>query len=497
MILRKVMFLALLLILQQSLSASEIVLPQKYHGVKIGNDSLFAYNNPAMQIKRPWRAAFETFLINAGVHAFDRFVLNEEFAKVRLKDIGRNITHAPVWDNDQFSTNLFAHPYHGGLYYSTARSSGMTLYESLPYAFAGSLMWEYMGEVEPPAINDLFATTIGSVAMGEVTYRISNLILNDATRGFSRFFRELIAGVFNPVRGVNRLISGDAWHVRNKYYLYHDKSRIPVSMTVTTGDKYLSDHGTFQHGKHSAFVDFDLNYGDVFDNDDSHPYDYFSGNLTVNTSSPLISDLHVVARMWGTEMNVGKAQGEFGIFHHFNYYDSGEIVKDGDEVPFRISETASIGPGIAVRHNPKGRLKRMEHRLFVDLILLGGVQTDYYRFIDRDYNMGSGFSLKYFNDTEIGNSCRFRLKTDFYRLFTWKGYEQKDYENINPLYLNSQGDKSIASILILNPIIDIKLAGNLYLQPSIKYVLRKTAYKFHDDKRKDSFETRLGFSYRL
>ena len=62
-------------------------------------------------------------------------------------------------DNDQFSTNLFAHPYHGNLYFNAARSNGLTFWESAPYAFAGSLMWEIAAEVEPPAINDLMATT--------------------------------------------------------------------------------------------------------------------------------------------------------------------------------------------------------------------------------------------------------------------------------------------------------------------------------------------------
>ena len=118
------------------------------------------------QPKRPWRAAIETFGLNVGVWAFDRYVMQEDFAKISLSTIKNNIRHGFVWDNDQFSTNLFAHPYHGNLYFNTARSSGMTFWESAPYAFAGSLMWETCAEIEPPAINDLMATTLGGIALG-------------------------------------------------------------------------------------------------------------------------------------------------------------------------------------------------------------------------------------------------------------------------------------------------------------------------------------------
>ena len=102
--------------------------------------------------------------------------MNEDFAKISLHSIKHNIQNGFVWDNDQFSTNLFAHPYHGGLYFNAARSNGMNFWQSIPYSFCGSLMWETTCEIEPPAINDLMATTMGGVCIGEVTHRISNLV---------------------------------------------------------------------------------------------------------------------------------------------------------------------------------------------------------------------------------------------------------------------------------------------------------------------------------
>ena len=97
-----------------------------------------------------------------------------------------------MWDNDKFSTNLFAHPYHGNLYYNSARGNGLSFWQSAPYALGGSLMWEFMGEVEPPAINDILATTMGGICFGEISHRISHLLLNDRSRVSAVFSESLV-----------------------------------------------------------------------------------------------------------------------------------------------------------------------------------------------------------------------------------------------------------------------------------------------------------------
>ena len=77
--------------------------------------TLYAYNRPGYGKKKPWLAVGETVGINAFVQSFDRFVLNADFAQINMHTIHHNLKTGFVWDNDQFSTNLFAHPYHGGL----------------------------------------------------------------------------------------------------------------------------------------------------------------------------------------------------------------------------------------------------------------------------------------------------------------------------------------------------------------------------------------------
>lgn len=462
--------------------------------------TIFAFDDPERQKKHPWKAALEAFAINVGVQCFDQFVMNEEFAKISFHSIKHNIETGFVWDNDQFSTNLFAHPYHGGLYFNAARSHGMNFWESVPYSFCGSLMWETTCEIEPPAINDLMATTFGGIAIGEVTHRVSNLVFDDRLSGFPRFMREFLGTLICPIKGLNRILSGDAWRVRGRYYKYHDYQRSPISFFASAGYRYLADNNTLFRGEGNPYVRFNLVYGDPFDGETTKPYDYFTLDATFGLSSnqPLITGLHLLGRLWSVPVEVSKGtEMEFGIFQHFNYYDS-QPVKDGTSlVPYRISEAASFGPGIIYRFPQVGNLTRFEQRVFLDGILLGGSLTDYYNVIDRDYNMGSGYSVKAISFMEFGKVATFQIGADYYRIFTWKGYEGKDLATTDPLYLNAQGDKGNASLLVLNARFSLALSNRLNLDFNVSNYWRDTHYSYHDDVTSKTFDMSLGLQYKF
>ena len=52
----------------------------------------------------------------------------------------------------------------------------------------------------------------------------------------------------------------------------------------------------------------------------------------------------------------------------------------------------------------------------------------------------------------------FALNMHLYQIFTWKGYEHKDWETIDPLYLNAQGDKGNVMLAVVNPLIELNLS---------------------------------------
>src|SRR5574344_2586416 len=252
---KKLLSIMMLVLSVPSMAQTDSIISSNHkYSEKCDSDSIFAYQNPLTMKKRFFKAGVEAFGLNMAVQSFDRFVLNADYAKISLSSIRHNIKNGFVWDNDQFSTNLFAHPYHGGLYFNCARSNGLSFFESVPYSFCGSLMWETTCEREPPAINDLMATTMGGVCIGEVTHRLSDLILDDSKRGGARFWRELLAGVVCPIKALNRIISGDAWKVRHQYYKYHDYERIPVNVNISAGARYLADNNSFVRGEWDPYL---------------------------------------------------------------------------------------------------------------------------------------------------------------------------------------------------------------------------------------------------
>ena len=465
-------------------------------------DSTMALPEP----KRYWQAAAEATGINVGVQLFDRYALNSDFAQTTLNSLKRNFTDGMVWDNDFFITNLFAHPYHGNLYFNAARSNGLNFWESAPYALGGSLMWEFLGETEPPAINDVIATTCGGIAIGEMTHRLSRTVLDDRDRGGSRFLREAAATIINPIQGLHRIFSGDAWRVRSDHYRYHDFSKIPVDMSFSVGWRYLADNGALFRGIHAPYVNITLMYGTPVDGErHTTPYDFFDleMNAAFGGGQPFVNTLNIVGRLWSTPILDKKDMaGEFGIYQHFNYYDA-KPIEDGSELtPYRISEAAGFGPGFILSLPQTGAMTKLEQRIFMSGILLGGTKSDYFNVIERDYNMGSGFSVKSKTQIEFGKFGRFMLNAKYFRIYTWKGYEDKDLQAFadgtkDLHYLNVQGDRSNAMLLVVNPVMEIHLARQWSVTLSGAYYSRRTFYKYHDMVKANTFETKLGLTCRL
>ena len=456
--------------------------------------------------KRYLQAAAEVAGINVGVQLFDRYALNADFAQTTLRTTKRNFTDGMVWDNDLFGTNMFAHPYHGNLYFNAARTNGLTFWESAPYSLGGSLMWEFFGEIEPPAINDIIATSMGGMAIGEMTHRLSLTFLDDRTHGFSRFLREAGAAVLNPIQALHRIISGDAWRVRRNHYRYHDYEKSPVDVSASVGWRYLADDGSLFRGIHAPYINFTLMYGTPVDGErHTTPYEFFDieANVAFGGGQPLINSLQILGRLWSMPILDKKDMaGEFGIYQHYNYYDANPIEDGSQLTPYRISEAAGFGPGFIFSLPQTGAISRLEQRVFVSGILLGGTKSDYFNVIDRDYNMGSGFSIKSKTQIDLGRSGRFVLNAKYFRLYTWKGYKQEDIENgfknIEDLhYLNVQGDKSNAMLFVINPLLEIHLARQWSISVSGAYYSRRTFYKYYNNVRANTFETKIGLTCRL
>lgn len=461
-------------------------------------DSLFIFNDSSRMKKHPWRAAFQNIVINAGVWADNRFERKADYAKISFHSIHENMKRGFVWDNDIFSSNQLLHPYHGNLFYSAARSNGLNYWESFSYTLLGSFSWEVCAETTPPSINDLLTTTFGGAAFGEVSYRLSSLVLDDSKNGADRFLRELVGTVISPVRGINRLISGNAWKVRHKYYKYHDYEKVPLNVSVTLGDRYMTDNGTLFKENNNLYLDFNMVYGDPLKNETNKPFDYFSFRAVFNIggSQPLTSSVNLIAKLAGKcyEPLPGH-RALIGFFQHFDYYNSEIVLKDSKVIPFKLAEGAALGLGMAYLL-PATKKVTIWHRTHLNAVLLGGSLTDYYR-LGRNYNLGSGYSIKSNTSVELEKYGNFELNVFDYHLFTWKGYDNVDLKSSkNPyLYLNTQGDKGNTQFLIINPVMNFILNPKIILSFGSYYYFRKTHYAYNKDVFSKTFEFRLGLKY--
>ena len=446
----------------------------------------------------PWRAAAEVAGINVIVHCFDRFVLREDFAKTTLNSIRDNFQRGFVWDNDNFNTNLFAHPYHGNLYFNAARTNGMNFWQSYPFALGGSLMWEFLGENTPPSINDLLATSIGGTAIGETTYRISSIVLDDSKRGWSRVWREVVAGLVNPVRLVNRLMTGKAWLVRPTKHKYHDHDAIPLGFEASAGMRYLAEKGSFEHGAYNPYVNLLFHYGDPL-SDERKPYDFFNAEVTLGFSNrqPLVNAIHLIGQLWNTPVCTNeKLLMKFGFYQHFNFYNSEAIRAEKNIIPYRIGEAASVGAGLVYRLPHLTRGVSLEQRLFVNGIILGGSLSDHYHVKERDYSLGSGFSAKLHSIVELGNWGRLSLYADVYKLFTWKGFDEEAVSKMDNLdFVNAQGDAGNNTLVVLNPRLQVNITRQLLVDLYGSYFYRRSIYFDHDNVSMKTFELRAGLTY--
>ena len=114
---------------------------------------------PVEPIPRNVGAAIaETVGLNITVWAFGQYVMDQEsgaHSYINLDTMRDNLTLWFEWDPNHFSTNFFAHPYHGGLYFNAGRTNGLDFWASSFTAFGGSFMWEVFMENHRPSINDL------------------------------------------------------------------------------------------------------------------------------------------------------------------------------------------------------------------------------------------------------------------------------------------------------------------------------------------------------
>ncbi len=280
---------------------------------------------PVPTEKRFGLAAAEAVGLELLPWAFDRYVLQRDYAVISWNSVKYNYQTGFAYDRDVFKTNQTFHPVHGSLFFNAGRSNGFTFWESAPFALFGSLIWEMNLESEPPPINDVVNTTLGGMTLGEVEHRLSVLVWDNTKSGPERFVREAAGFVLNPVGGITRLIKGQMWTD-----FQNPSDRFP-------GRLYLELDGMYRHRSGSAVGDVDndqavlsflLRYGDLFEGDHAKPFDYFDAAMDLShPASVFVTRAESRGLLTDWRLTEGGQAGQrLGLFLHFDYHDNLPII---------------------------------------------------------------------------------------------------------------------------------------------------------------------------
>jgi hypothetical protein len=275
--------------------------------------------------------ALEIIGFNFALNRFDkRFLPDTETFDVNRTTIERNLKTKWVVDADPFAVNQFLHPYHGGIYHTTARSAGLRYWEAAVYTVLGSALWEIAGESEPPSINDQVASGIGGSFFGEALFRMASLTLEN--QGIPKFWRTVSATAISPMTSFNRVAFGD------RFDPIFPGNKPPHFMRWNFGSIVAERRvqGTSSRTeRYEAQAELSFSYGLPGRPDYRYgrPFDYFTFELSGNTTNVLESVMTkglLHGKTYGSD--AGGTSGIWGLYGSYDY-----IAPD----VFRVSSTAA------------------------------------------------------------------------------------------------------------------------------------------------------------
>jgi hypothetical protein len=346
-------------------------------GDLLNDDTLYNKKYPI------WIPLVEVPGFNVLLWSINRYVSNADFARIGPNTWSHNLKTGWEWDMDRFGMNFLAHPYSGGLNFTSARANGYNFWESVPFAIGGSLMWEYFGENTLPSYNDIINTPISGAAYGEILYRLSSNLLDDRTTGLERFLRELGAAAISPTRFFNRLVQGKLTRVtRGEVY-----QKEPLNIELAAGRRNANNGNGFGSGPPNLNIFGQLDYGYPFEIREWKPYDFFTARAGMNfgVGRKIIENITGYGILFGKNVKSGDLEMLIGAFQHYNYFDN---------KTFELGAIA-LGGGIMSKY-PFSKESYLFTNFHLGIVPLAGNSTRFGPETSefRDYNYGGGLETK-------------------------------------------------------------------------------------------------------
>ena len=368
-----------------------------------------------------WIPLSEVAAANIIVWSYDRFGLNADFSKIGKDSWRSNIKNGWEWDVDRFGINFIGHPYSGTLSFNAGRSNGYNYFQSAAFAVGGSLMWEYFGENTRPSYNDIINTPISGAFLGEMLYRLSSNILDDRTRGFDRVSREVLAGIINPMRGLNRVLQGKSFRITNKEVYQKE----PLNVTLYAGLHKINEakDAIITKGTTSEMINVQFDYGNPFEKRTRKPFDFFKLRTEFNfgVGRKILDNITGYGILTGKNINYGKHSILLGIFQYYDYWDN---------KTFELGAIA-FGGGVFSKL-PLSKTSNLYTNIHLAVIPFAGNSThfgpDTSQF--RDYNYGDGLEGKFESTINVGKYASASLVYYYYFIKTYVGIPGNNFIGI-------------------------------------------------------------------
>jgi hypothetical protein len=330
-------------------------------------------------------ATGEMLGINYVAGVVNEYVRDANFNQTSPRSWWANLEEGFTYDDNQFKTNQWAHPFNGASYFNAGRSNGLSFWPSSAYATVGAFYWECCGETHPMSINDLIATSLGGISTGEARYRLSSEILDNSDTGMSRWAREIAALFVNPIRGFNRLVSGHAQRVMPNPESSADRHPVGSRVLLGVGSESVGEGSSISSNTQTyPMILFNQGYGNIFDTERRKPFDTmeFVGEIDLGDKTALDNvQVRGDVASWPLSSN--------HVVHLVQYFD----YMNNDSYEFG-------GQSFSLSLSSRFRLSEKVHlttRVDGIGLVLGGVNSDYSWLADvadqeriREYDYGPG-----------------------------------------------------------------------------------------------------------
>lgn len=382
---------------------------------------------------------------------------------ISMEAIKRNFREGFVWDEDDFLGNQLMHPYHGAAYYTSARANGFDFWESIPFAFFGSLTWEFFFEDTQPSYGDIVNTPLSGIMLGEMTYRISDHIINTEDSGLERVFQESLVFILNPMYSFNRIIRGDAWKISE------DTQENNVKGSISAGSNFFNS--VHEDDKLFAYLAFDIIYGDIYDTKaNQKPFDFFNLHTEFNfRNDDFIFAILASGVIYDSEIDIFEnSKNIFGVYKEIDLLNNWV---------YKLATTEVSSNFVNIRK--LNEMFTFESSFGVSAILMGGTDSPYSNLEGKYYNLGPGATAKLNLKLTVSELISAYINHKRYWIYVMSGAEGNEYIGVTRLSS------------------DVKIVDPVSLGLEFIFFDRYSNYKKYEDYITTNYNWRVYLSYNL